>query len=178
MKIPCTNCNQHLEIPEELAGQTIECPTCKASLSVPESASNLDDTEIYVPLMKQQFTRPQTATTPPKAASSKKSKSLIPKLAIAAIAGVVVVVLIMFFSGGSNYEQAGGFSFVPPSGWQEKDMPGMKFKIWVGQPEKGFAPNIVVVDEQFDGSLNDYVNENIKSLNVLFQKIFPLYSYL
>ena len=35
MKIPCTSCAQRLEIPEELAGQTIECPACKASLSVP-----------------------------------------------------------------------------------------------------------------------------------------------
>ena len=36
MKIPCTNCNQHLEIPEELAGQTIECPACNTSLAVPD----------------------------------------------------------------------------------------------------------------------------------------------
>jgi len=35
MKIPCTNCNQHLEIPEELAGQTTECPACNTSLAVP-----------------------------------------------------------------------------------------------------------------------------------------------
>ena len=35
MKIPCSNCNQHLEIPEELAGQTIECPACNTSLAVP-----------------------------------------------------------------------------------------------------------------------------------------------
>ncbi len=35
MKIPCSNCNQRLEIPEELAGQTIECPACNASLTVP-----------------------------------------------------------------------------------------------------------------------------------------------
>ena len=35
MKIPCTNCNQHLEIPNELAGQTIECPACNSSLDVP-----------------------------------------------------------------------------------------------------------------------------------------------
>ena len=35
MKIPCSNCNQRLEIPEELAGQTIECPSCNASLAVP-----------------------------------------------------------------------------------------------------------------------------------------------
>ena len=35
MKTPCSGCNQHLEIPEEFAGQTIECPTCNASLDVP-----------------------------------------------------------------------------------------------------------------------------------------------
>ena len=35
MKIPCSSCNQRLEIPEELAGQTIECPACNASLAVP-----------------------------------------------------------------------------------------------------------------------------------------------
>ena len=35
MKIPCSNCNQRLEIPEELAGQTIECPACNTSLTVP-----------------------------------------------------------------------------------------------------------------------------------------------
>ena len=37
MKIPCSNCNQKLEIPEELAGQTIECPACNTSLLVPAS---------------------------------------------------------------------------------------------------------------------------------------------
>ena len=35
MKIPCSSCNQRLEIPDELAGQTIECPACNASLAVP-----------------------------------------------------------------------------------------------------------------------------------------------
>ena len=35
MKIPCSSCNQRLEIPDELAGQTIECPACKARFSVP-----------------------------------------------------------------------------------------------------------------------------------------------
>ena len=35
MKIPCNNCNQHLEIPEEISGQTIECPACNTSLAVP-----------------------------------------------------------------------------------------------------------------------------------------------
>ena len=35
MKIPCSSCNQRLEIPDQLAGQTIECPACKARFPVP-----------------------------------------------------------------------------------------------------------------------------------------------
>jgi ribosomal protein S27E len=38
MKIPCSNCNQNLDIPEELAGQTIDCPVCNESLIAPEAA--------------------------------------------------------------------------------------------------------------------------------------------
>ena len=34
MKIPCSSCNQRLEIPDQLAGQTIECPACKARFPV------------------------------------------------------------------------------------------------------------------------------------------------
>jgi len=37
MKIPCSSCNQRLEIPEELAGKTIECPAGTVSLDVPGS---------------------------------------------------------------------------------------------------------------------------------------------
>jgi ankyrin repeat protein len=85
MKIPCSNCNQRLEIPEELAGQTIECPACKASLAVPTMAAPPP------PPAPVQESAPQAAT-------SKKSISSIPKWAIASIAGIAVVVvgLIMF----------------------------------------------------------------------------------
>ena len=91
MKIPCSSCNQRLEIPEELAGQTIECPTCNATLAVPAL-------ETPPPAV------PQVQESAPQAASSKKSKSSIPKWAIASVAGIVVgvVVLIMFFPDDSN----------------------------------------------------------------------------
>ena len=85
MKIPCSSCNQRLEIPEELAGQTIDCPACNATLAVPAL-------ETPPPAV------PQVQESAPQAASSKKSKSSIPKWAIASIAGIAVVVvgLIMF----------------------------------------------------------------------------------
>ena len=34
MKIPCPSCKQRLEIDEQLAGKTIECPACNANLSL------------------------------------------------------------------------------------------------------------------------------------------------
>tara|TARA_B100000686_G_C16753102_1_gene953786 strand:- start:883 stop:1638 length:756 start_codon:yes stop_codon:yes gene_type:complete len=37
MKIPCPSCSQNLEIPEEMAGQTIDCPVCNGSFTVPPS---------------------------------------------------------------------------------------------------------------------------------------------
>jgi len=35
MKISCSNCNESLEVSDELGGQTIECPNCNESLTVP-----------------------------------------------------------------------------------------------------------------------------------------------
>ena len=107
MKIPCSNCNQRLEIPEELAGQTIECPACKASLAVPAIEVPPPATP-QIRVTAPQASAPQKPATkriiapPPIAASPKKTKSLIPKLAIGAIAGVAVVVLIMILSSSSK----------------------------------------------------------------------------
>ena len=38
MKTPCPNCNQRLDIPEELSGQTIECPACNVNINVRNSS--------------------------------------------------------------------------------------------------------------------------------------------
>ena len=107
MKIPCSNCNQRLEIPEELAGQTIECPACKASLAVPPLApppSATPQARVTTPqAAKPQKSSPRRQTSAsPKAASSKKSKSPIPKWVIAAVAGVVIVVLMLVIFNGSK----------------------------------------------------------------------------
>ena len=100
MKIPCSSCNQRLEIPEELAGQTIECPACNVSLAVPAIEASPPTTsrvEVTTPqaVAPQKPTPQRKTAAPPKAASSKKSKSLIPKLAVACIASVVI--LSLFF---------------------------------------------------------------------------------
>jgi len=33
--LQCPHCNQHIEIPDALLGQTIECPSCKSRLTIP-----------------------------------------------------------------------------------------------------------------------------------------------
>ncbi len=113
MKTPCSNCNQRLEIPEELAGQTIECPACKASLTVPSLQPPPVTPQVQVTTPQAaapqaaapQKTAPQRKTsTALKAASSKKSKLPIPKWAIAAVGGVTVMALVMYFLSGPSVD--------------------------------------------------------------------------
>jgi hypothetical protein len=68
-----------------------------------------------------------------------------------------------------HVEKAGGFSFVPPKDWTVKEFPGLKYKIAHGPAANGFAPNITFVDEAFQGSLEDYVSANKKTLEKLFK---------
>lgn len=84
--------------------------------------------------------------------------------------------LSLFLVVGANAQQidrqdfgsGGMFSYVPPSGWKVSEFPGLKFKISRGDPVKGFAPNIVVADEAYNKSLDDYARDNIVNLQKLF----------
>ena len=101
MKIPCSNCNQNLEIPEELAGQTIECPACNASLAVPAIAAPTPTTprvEVATPQASapQKPARKRKAAATPSVDSPNKSKAPILKWGIAAIAISLAVGLIIF----------------------------------------------------------------------------------
>ncbi|UCC79225.1 MAG: hypothetical protein JSW64_13255 [Candidatus Zixiibacteriota bacterium] len=81
----------------------------------------------------------------------------------------LLFVITMAGCGKSNdpnrhYEEEGGFSFVPPEGWEMSEYPGMKYKIFRGPMENRFAPNINVVNEKYDGSLEAYVDANIETM--------------
>ena len=39
LKFACPHCNQPLEVPEELLGQVLECPSCKNQIQTPQRAS-------------------------------------------------------------------------------------------------------------------------------------------
>jgi hypothetical protein len=72
---------------------------------------------------------------------------------------------------GRHVESEGGFSYVPPSGWQMAELPGFKYKIARGTPTGDFAPNMNVVDEAFSGSLGDYVAASIAFIEGLFEDV-------
>jgi hypothetical protein len=68
-------------------------------------------------------------------------------------------------------EQAGGFSYDPPSGWQVGEFPGLKYRISHGPRENEFAANINVVDEAFGGTLAAYVDVNLQTMKEVFVKM-------
>ena len=96
MKIPCSNCNQRLEIPEELAGQTIECPACKASLAVPAIEAPPPATP-KISVTTPQASAPQKsvpkrkAAAAPKAASPTGNKKLLKILVVIVCLGVLAL---------------------------------------------------------------------------------------
>jgi hypothetical protein len=67
-----------------------------------------------------------------------------------------------------DFGSGGIFSYVPPNGWTVAEFPGLKFKISRGAPVKGFAPNIVITDEAYKKSLDDYAKDNLTNLRKIF----------
>lgn len=68
-----------------------------------------------------------------------------------------------------NFDEEGGFSFVRPEGWQLTDIPGLDYEGAIGPSSNGFAPNITVVDETFGGTLDEYVEANVETLQSSFE---------
>jgi hypothetical protein len=87
-----------------------------------------------------------------------------------------LLLLSIFLVSNANAEQVerqdfgsgGVFSYVPPSGWKVADFPGLKFKISHGAPVNGIAPNIVVADEAYNKSLDDYAKDNTATIQKMF----------
>jgi hypothetical protein len=67
-----------------------------------------------------------------------------------------------------HYEPEGGFSYVPPVGWKLVDASALAYKVAVGPETDGFATNLTVVDEPFDGSLDEYVSSAMDGLSQYF----------
>ncbi|MDW8054887.1 MAG: hypothetical protein RMJ86_10150 [Anaerolineae bacterium] len=72
-------------------------------------------------------------------------------------------------SGERRYEREGGFSYVPPAGWQASDLGALRFKAMVApRAVRGFTANLVFTEEAFSGSLSRYVDASLQQLKKLF----------
>ncbi|GEM_PF-2526170 len=65
-------------------------------------------------------------------------------------------------------EQVLGFTMQAPKNWQFRELPGLKYKGVFGPTANSFTPNIIVLDEAYDGSLKSYVDANAKALEKHF----------
>jgi hypothetical protein len=90
-------------------------------------------------------------------------KHLIAILALVFISGAIYAQ-----TGNRHFETGGNFSICPPRGWTIKELPGFKYKIFYDQPINGFSPNIVIVDEYFEGSLDEYIRLNNRNMQTLY----------
>lgn len=72
-------------------------------------------------------------------------------------------------------EKASGFSYLLPSGWVSKTIPGYQHKFAMAPASQGFAPNVNFVFEDFAGSLIDYVTASKSSLNKVFKSFKILF---
>jgi hypothetical protein len=71
------------------------------------------------------------------------------------------------------YVESGGFSIVPPETWQIDKEPGAYISIRE-QRENGFAQNMVFSTETFYGQLNEYVDNTLEILNLLYGRDISL----
>ena len=69
-----------------------------------------------------------------------------------------------------HYEPTGRFSYLPPAGWDLVDSGELAYQVAVGPEQADFSPNLVVLDETFDGSLDDYVAASLTNMGEFFQE--------
>jgi hypothetical protein len=71
-----------------------------------------------------------------------------------------------------HYEPAGGFSYIPPEGWEiAEPSSGTAYKVARSQSGEDFAPNLTMVDEPFSGSLEEYVSLSIDNIGQFFDAL-------
>lgn len=76
--------------------------------------------------------------------------------------------------GARLTEESGGFSYIPPDGWQIKTFAGMKYLISYGPRANGFTPNINVQDELAPVPLDDYARLNLIQISRMYADFKPL----
>jgi len=73
---------------------------------------------------------------------------------------LAATVLPLYADQGATISEPGVFTYQAPPDWEVKESPMSKYKVAMGPAKNGFAPNINVVTESYDGTLEHYVEAN------------------
>jgi hypothetical protein len=91
----------------------------------------------------------------------------------------VISTQVITSTDGRHVELEGGFSYIPPVGWQVVEFPGEKYKIVAGKASTDSYLILTFSDETYAGSLDNYVAGNLnglksayKSVNIINQENF------
>lgn len=71
-------------------------------------------------------------------------------------------------------EPAGGFSYLPPTGWHIRTFPSLKYKICYTTPANGFAPNINTVDEVAPMAMGPYMQLSVTQMKRAYTNLHVL----
>ena len=78
-------------------------------------------------------------------------------------------------NGTRFYENDGGFSYCPPSGWKLMKFSDENYRVAVGPLENGVAADISFFDEEFDGDVHSYVDEIIDVMGLVLDDYVVLH---
>ena len=65
VKLSCPHCSQHIEVPEELLGQNIDCPTCKRRIQISNSQQKVAQSPERPPSTADSMARTTTSNASP-----------------------------------------------------------------------------------------------------------------
>lgn len=69
-----------------------------------------------------------------------------------------------------HFEPAGGFSYIPPEGWEiTEPSSATAYKVARSQSGEAFAANLTLIDEEFAGSLEEYVSLSLGNMGDFFE---------
>ena len=70
---------------------------------------------------------------------------------------------------GSAEELGGGYSVNPPDGWIVSEFPGSPYKGLFGKRANNFTPNINIQEENYNGTMDKYIQLNMVQLEKLMR---------
>jgi len=85
LKVNCPHCNQSLDVPAELLGQTVDCPSCQGQMSLPSPA----------PQVRPAILQQPSATAPPQQERVPTPTGLIAATWILCVCAVIPLIGIL-----------------------------------------------------------------------------------